>query len=249
MIRIIQITDTHIGNEGELVRGVDVRANFLKTLRAIGKEEMDCLIHSGDLCAIEGKQETYQWIKEQISNVLGGAPFYVIPGNHDDPTMMAQIFGLQEALTGTEMYYKVDQPLKFIFLDTSQGLTSEIQKQWFNLQINEHPDNCPIIFMHHPPIPCGVPYLDQNYALSNGDELMNILYRIKNKSFTIFCGHYHVEKTISDHNVNVFITPSTFFQMDQDASEFKVDHYRCGYRIIEMDSNGKLYTTVRYLDF
>ncbi len=68
MVRIIQITDTHVGNEGELVRGVDVRANFLKTLRVIANEKMDCLIHSGDLCAIEGKQDYIRqsdiWISE-----------------------------------------------------------------------------------------------------------------------------------------------------------------------------------------
>ena len=48
-MHLIQITDLHIGFEDEETNGVDVRNNFLKTLGAISKEQVDALIITGDL--------------------------------------------------------------------------------------------------------------------------------------------------------------------------------------------------------
>ena len=89
--------------------------------------------------------------------------------------------------------------------------------------------------MHHPPAICGVPYMDLNHSFKQIDRFQKLVKSI-GKHIEVFCGHYHVDKVIEVSNMRIHITPSTFFQIRDDIEEFGVDHYRIGYRL--MDLNG-----------
>ena len=65
-MRIIQLTDLHLGREGDDSHGVDVRQNFLNLLEKIPAYDADELIITGDLCLNEGDVIVYQWIYEQL---------------------------------------------------------------------------------------------------------------------------------------------------------------------------------------
>ncbi|MBK6949492.1 MAG: hypothetical protein IPH16_16715 [Haliscomenobacter sp.] len=66
-------------------------------------------------------------------------------------------------------------------------------------------------------------------------------------AYQVFCGHYHVEKTVSHRHGNVFITPSTFFQIAQHTDALAIDHSRPAFRVIDLQENGELLTTVVYI--
>ena len=88
--------------------------------------------------------------------------------------------------------------------------------------------------------------MDNRYPMQYVEPVQKIFFD-HDANVHIFCGHYHVEKTIRLKNITVHITPSCFFQIDQESAEFKVDHHRIGYREIVLD-NQMLSSTVRYLD-
>lgn len=243
-MRILQLTDLHIGERGEDTFGVDVRANFHSILQEIKCDKPDHIVLTGDLCYSIGQQTTYQWIYNQMQDL--GVPFSVIPGNHDDAKQLADAFAVEQHLQDGQLYY--DTTLgqdQVIYLDTAPGVISEDQLDWLRQQVDEGEGRL-LIFMHHPPAMVGVPYMDLNHPLHNYADVQEILFAT-NRPITIFTGHYHVEKKLCLHNVTIYITPSLFFQMDQQSPTFQVDHHRIGYREIILNEKS-LKTTVHYLE-
>ena len=242
-MRIVQITDLHVSPEGDESFGVDVRANFLKIRDAIEALNPDHVVVSGDLCLNIGERPVYNWIRPYLDDL--NIPYDVISGNHDDPVMLAEAFGIEQLLQNKELYFhKKIGNKEVLFLDTTTGVVSETQLTWLTQKLGQLDQNI-VIFMHHPPFYAGVPYMDSNHSLQNLDEVQEVLFNFPHE-ITVFTGHYHVEKTLREKNVTVHITPSCYFQIDQTSEAFKVDHHRIGFREI-FCQNGTIRSTVRYL--
>lgn len=241
MMRIAQITDLHIGGEGENPQGVNVRANFLKLLASVRRFQPAHLVVSGDLCVRDGERAIYQWIKAHLDDLH--IPYELISGNHDDPVLMAEVFGRQSDCHEDGLYFArhwAGWPV--LFLDTTHGVLPESQRDWLREQLGQH-DRPVIIFMHHPPFRSGVPHMDNRYALENREDVQEILFAHRHP-ITIFTGHYHVDKVVNHRNVQVYITPSAYFQIDQHQEKFQVDHYRPGLREITLNGERILHSVV-----
>lgn len=243
-MKIIQLTDLHIGLEGQETFGVDVRGNFLKALAAIKADPPDHLVVSGDLCFQTGDREVYQWIGEQLRDFP--APVWWMAGNHDDPLEMASVYGLEDSLKGKDLCYTARLgEMDWVFLDTSSYEVSEAQQGWLK-EVLEGREGALYVFMHHPPGLPGVPFMDQKYPLRNWAQMQDIFLDYPGQVW-VFSGHYHVDKSVHLKNLHIFVTPSTFFQIGQASPEFQVDHYRIGWREMVWE-NGNFQTTVRYID-
>jgi 3',5'-cyclic-AMP phosphodiesterase len=244
-MKLIQITDLHVANETEFTHGVDVRQNFLDILQAAKSFSPDLLILSGDLAFDTPEEKVYRWMKRQLDAL--GLRYTVIGGNHDSSKLLAQVFGLEKHLKGNDLYYKLsvnDQPL--LLLETSNGTVSEAQLEWLGSELAEL--NAPaIIFMHHPPVEGGVPYMDINYPLRNMAEVRAVLHRHPHPVY-VFCWHYHVEKMLCVKNLTVHITPTTYFQMKWQQPEFLLDHFRIGLREIIIRPDGVVESAVVYYE-
>ncbi|MFW6366971.1 MAG: metallophosphoesterase, partial [Spirochaetota bacterium] len=59
-------------------------------------------------------------------------------------------------------------------------------------------------------------------------------------------GHYHLEKQCTVDGVAIHITPSTFFQLDDNSEGFALLTHTIGWRIIELDGDN-LYTRIQWL--
>lgn len=239
-MRIIQITDLHISPNDEFVNGVNSRKNFINVLEKIKSIKFDFLAITGDLCLSDGDESVYIWIKDQlkkhkISN------YHVIGGNHDNADVLAKVF--DQNITEDELYFIVEPNI--IFLDTIKGYCSDNQLKWFENKVAQISESNPVIFMHHPPFKSGVPHMDNNYSFQQPEEFTRICNLNKQTAF-VFCGHYHNEISVFKENINMYITPSTFVQMDMFEEGFKADHSIPAFRIIDID-NSQLKTTVRYV--
>ena len=244
-IKIIQISDVHIADEGVNPEGVDVRENLLKIVKSISHEEFDFLVLSGDLCYRETKLEIYQWIKFQLKSIK--KPVYVISGNHDDSGLIANEFNLMRHLNGSELFYSINSKGKsFIFLDTGQGTMSDYQYEWLSKTIKKIKEENIYIFMHYPPVLANVPHMDNKWRFRQIDKFQQTITSYSGQ-FHIFCGHYHVESTIKYNNINIYITPSPFFNLKPDIEHFEVDNYLVGYRSI-LISESKVKTEVKYIE-
>lgn len=243
-MRIVQLTDLHIGHEGEDTYGVDVRQNFLQILEKAKAQHPDLLVVSGDLCFDDGEAEIYSWIKSQLD--AAGLPYEIMSGNHDAPALMAEVFGREELLKGQELYFKrTYKGRTLIFLDTTTYEMSEPQLAWLKEALSQI-EGTALVFMHHPPLPSGVPFMDSKHNLRNMEAAQKVFFSHPHP-VQVFTGHYHVEKVVQKCNLTVYITPSCFFQIGQRSKDFEVDHYRIALRTIDWN-NGILMNAVHYLN-
>ena len=243
MTKLIQLTDLHVGLPGDDTYGVDVRANFERVISAVEARQPQQLIVTGDLCFMQGEASIYQWIKDRLDQL--SCPYWLLSGNHDDPQLMNHIFHFGEKMVNGQLFYREQLGHHVILcLDSTPGVISTEQLAWLASQLQDIQQNV-LLFVHHPPILAGVPYMDNNYPLTNADALLQVLNQFNQKVW-VFSGHYHVDKMISYRNVEAYITPSCFFQIDQSTTDFKVDHYRIGFREITIEED-VLMTNVRYL--
>lgn len=241
-MRIIQITDLHIYQNDELVNGVDTRSNFKKVLAAISNLQYDLVVITGDLCYSDGDKNVYKWIKSQLDE-FKIKNYNVIGGNHDSAIDLAEVFELAKDVVNDELYYHLEPDI--IFLDTIKGYCSDEQIKWFEEKIKSIKESNPIIFMHHPPFKSGVPHMDRKYAFKQ-PELFNSICSLNKKKSFVFTGHYHNEISLINDNVNMFITPSTYVQIDLFEEDFKTSHSNPAFRVIDID-NSQIKTTVRYV--
>ncbi|GJL72112.1 MAG: 3',5'-cyclic adenosine monophosphate phosphodiesterase CpdA [Nitrosomonas sp.] len=243
MLKIAQITDLHIGWEGEETYGVDVRQNFLSVLADLQTHKPDHLVVTGDLCYLDGRAGIYQWIKEKLDDT--GLSYEVLSGNHDDPKILAEVFGLQSDLKDGELFYSRNwEDHHIIFLDTTTGVVSDAQLVWLEDQVAKLSGTA-LVFMHHPPLLAGVQFMDRNHPLHNGSAVRDILNSYGD-IVHIFTGHYHAARSIQEKRLCVNITPACYFQINPFADDFAVDHYRIGYRWIEWTGE-QFRHSVRYL--
>ena len=75
-MKIAQLTDLHIGLEGQDTYNVDVRDNFLQILGEVVYAEPDLIVLTGDLCFDQGLKEIYVWIKDKLDNT--NIPYLVL---------------------------------------------------------------------------------------------------------------------------------------------------------------------------
>lgn len=242
-MRIAQITDIHISAADERPHDVDTRAHFLRVLDAVQKEHPDQIVITGDLCFREAVDETYAWIADQLRGIA--FPVTILAGNHDSQHVLQRHFPEHYHLETDEMFCQADWGHVPVFLlDTARGRMSETQYDWLASSLPKTAGSV-IVFMHHPPLYCGVPHMDEKYAFREIPRIQQMLQATEH-SFHIFCGHYHVERTLRVANQLIHITPSTFFQIDATQTDFGIDHRRPGYRMIEVDGD-RVHSACRYL--
>ncbi|RMG88461.1 MAG: metallophosphoesterase [Bacteroidetes bacterium] len=243
-MKIIQLTDLHIGQPHENTHGVDVRANFLEVLKNAVREAPDHLVVSGDLCLMQGDAGVYEWIKKHLDQT--GIPYDLISGNHDDPEMLARVFGREKAVRDGQLFYRKNIGDQLcLFLDTTHYELPPAQVEWLGEQLARHSGRL-LIFIHHPVLSSGVPFMDGKHGLRNMETVQDLLFQYGHPVH-LFCGHYHVDKVVSKKNISVYITPSAYFQISDRTPDFSVDHYRIGFRTLRLEGD-ILQTSVRYFE-
>lgn len=244
-MKLVQITDLHVAGEHDLTNGVDVRRNFLDILKATKALSPDLIVLSGDLCYDKADENVYHWIKSHLDFIK--IPYTIIGGNHDNSKMIARVFKIEHLLVSDELYYKrIAGNNTLLFLETSSGYVSREQLIWIEYELSRL-DHDSVIFMHHPPVIAGVPHMDLNYPLRNMEAVQEVFFQFPHH-LSIFCGHYHVEKTLCVKNLTVHITPSTYFQIDWQQESFKVDHLRIALREINLRDDGIVESAVVYFE-
>ena len=241
-LRIIQISDIHINKKDKTINGALTRRNFLNLINGIDFRNVDILVLSGDL-AYRENDESYEWIKDQLNRL--GIEYCILSGNHDKPRELAEVFGLKYQLRQGRLFYHKEIKGNYIFfLDSSKNRIRLFQLKWL-LEKSSKINGEALLFMHHPPVLCGCRYMDRKYPLKNKDIVMEYLQKCKNIR-RIFCGHYHTEKLVKEEGKEIYLTPSTFFQLNNEADYMKIESIIPGYRLIEWDRNS-FNTVVNYI--
>ena len=233
VLKIGQISDTHIGKDASPVQDIDVRENFLTAYNSPSMKDLDLLVLSGDL-ADSVDPGAYAFIADVLKDCK--FPVCIIPGNHDNIEVMEKYFDLKNRVHNGKCYFRYDIDGRSIFfLDSSDGTVSREQLLWLEKETEKIDDEV-LLFIHHPPCHCNHKFMDLRYALRNIEEVQTTLLKIKNIKH-IFVGHYHSEMIEKFGDKTVYVTPSTQMQIDPNISVFCLSSAAPGWRVIEWGKN------------
>ncbi|MBT4068369.1 MAG: phosphodiesterase [Candidatus Marinimicrobia bacterium] len=195
---IAQISDTHIPLKDTKTYGIAPMAeNLVQCIANINQHnpKPDVVLVTGDITntgqSAEFKHAAY--LLDQIQT-----PFYVIPGNHDDRDLLRSTFGKDACPVEADKkidYVIENDELRLIALDSTMpgnpgGEITTGQAQWLNDKLKEMPNQPTLIFMHHPPVNCGV--LETNEDGFIGKELLGDVIKSHDHVEKIICGHIHL---------------------------------------------------------
>ncbi|PKR54886.1 phosphodiesterase [Thalassospira marina] len=197
-MKIIHLSDCHFIDPTPKGAAATSKAHPQHTLQNviadINKWQSDaelCII-SGDLTH-DGTALQYGLFASTI-NALP-MPVHVIPGNHD--ARAALLAGLPATgcdENGFINYAFTHKGIRFVFLDTliegeDAGVLCEKRLAWLTRELATSQNLPVLIFMHHPPVAVGLPFMD-SINLQNAAEFGDVISMHGNVKH-IFFGHLH----------------------------------------------------------
>ncbi len=190
---IAQISDSHITQAGSKAYGIAPMAdNLARCVEHINQmvPRPDVVVHSGDVTNSGTAEEA-----RHAAALLGklACPVFVVPGNHDSGPVLTETFGLAVCPEGD--FVVDDFPVRLIGMDSTDpgqpgGRIATEQAGWLDQQLSGAPEKPTVIFMHHPPVKCGVRESDgDGFA---GDDLLGWVVARYSNIERILCGHIHL---------------------------------------------------------
>jgi len=212
-VLIAHLSDPHLSTgvlSGEPAAGL---------YRALGRvlaldPQPECTVITGDL-ADHGRPEEYEMLAEVIDRFP--LPLLLVMGNHDDPEAFLDAFAGSPYLgDAAQTYYSVDYAAAtIVVLDsrkegTDAGNLGADQLGWLDDVLSRRPDVPAFVCLHHPPIPVGLPNLDQ-IRLLDGEALAAVIARHPNVE-RVLAGHLHRNVSAPFAGTQLSVAPSTYRQ-------------------------------------
>jgi Icc protein len=243
---VLQLSDPHLLAEPDAcLRGVPTRRTLADVLAlALARHPViDRIVLTGDLAHDEAPA-TY----EALRNVLGphverARP---LPGNHDDRDALRMAFPVPAAAPDAmppgriAFAERVDGwclvGLDSRIPDEDAGRLGSEQLAWLSAILAAHADVPTVIFVHHPPVPTGHPFLD-GIGLLDADALAAVLASAPWVR-AICHGHIHREFEARLGTIPVLGAPSTAFQFPAHPDHGAYDLLPPGARVLCLADDG-----------
>ncbi|MEM8836551.1 MAG: phosphodiesterase [Pseudomonadota bacterium] len=197
--KILQLSDTHIVDEGMVAYGVvDTALHLERAVRYIVDilpkiGPIDGMIITGDLTD-HGTQKAYERFQSILSPLK--MPIFVLPGNHDHRETL-------RATLSKHDYLPEEGPLNFrcrignldvLALDSldegkSYGRLAPETLKWLSEELDRLKGEPVLIAIHHPPFDCGIAHMDA-IKLQDPDAFLSVVSEHQ-AARLIICGHVH----------------------------------------------------------
>lgn len=218
-LRLIQITDLHLVEEGKLLRDVmDTPARMRETLDKVLTFGPDAIILSGDI----GQRNHY--VHDDAAAYLGhfqeqlGIPFITVSGNHDPIDSVGAAYNHARIASGPELCDTVHdvQGLRIIGLDShgvgrNFGHLTPAQYDWLGHMLAAPAQHGTLVVLHHPPIPATT-ISQRGSGLQDPDKLLAVLQGTDVRG--IVAGHYHHQVSGMLGHIPVWVSGAASYNFD-----------------------------------
>lgn len=243
-LNIIQISDTHLFSDPEQeLLGVKTRESFQAVLKLLQQEQaLNYVIHSGDMSQ-DQSPESYLYLAEALKQLQ--IPVYYVPGNHDDPAIIKQIYPCENIKNDKQILWETWQ---IILLnsrkpDSIGGCLDASQLLYLEECLKAYPNHFTIFFFHHHPILVGSEWLDK-IGISNRENWWKIINQYAGVK-AVFFGHVHQEYYQLVDHISCYAAPSTCIQFKANQTAFSLEKVAPGYRWIRLYKDGNFETGVK----
>ncbi|MFM0321263.1 phosphodiesterase [Caballeronia glebae] len=218
---LAQISDLHIKPPGTLAYGrVDTAAYLSRAIDVLNALDPrpDAVLITGDLVDAGGIDE-YRHLRALLDRLA--IPWRVLAGNHDDRANLRAVFGDRPELAGHDgfLQYAFDMgEVRVIALDTldpgsGAGRLCATRLAWLEAQLDACRERPVLIGMHHPPIACGIGFMDEIRLAPDDSRALDALVRRYPNVERIVCGHVHRAISARFGGTIVWCAPSTAHQV------------------------------------
>lgn len=222
---IAQISDTHIAGPDQKTYGIAPMAeNLVRCVEHINSLSVqpDLVLHTGDVTN-DFRRDEAQRAAEILADL--NCPYYLVPGNHDDRDVLWDVFGgtaCKARADGFLNYVIEDGAVRIIALDSldvgqSGGAICSIRAAWLRDALAAGGSQPTVVFLHHPPMQCGVPESDLD-GFKGADVLAEIVAAYPNIE-RVLCGHIHLLTHARWGGTVVTTAPSMGMQLNLDLSQ------------------------------
>lgn len=236
MIRVAQVTDTHLLADPEArLRGVVTQSTLRTVLAEVARERPDLILLTGDLADL-GEPEAYRHLVELINPLQ--IPAYWLPGNHDDPTIMPDLFAGSWIRTASSFQvgnWRVIL-LNSVVPGASHGLLSPEALEDLNRALAEEPECPTLVALHHNPVPIGSPMMD-SMGLKSPEEFFKQIDSAPQVRVILF-GHIHWAFHTRRGTVDIYGTPSSCKQLPPNGEFTDPEEALPGFRLLELYPEG-----------
>ena len=242
-VLLVQLSDSHLFAEADgTLLGMNTGDSLQRVVGLVLAQQprIDLLLATGDLSQ-DGTLESYQRFRQMTSPIA--APARWIPGNHDEPQVMAQ------AVTQSTL---LDPVLdignwRVTLLDSAvpgsvPGYLQDDQLQLLARALSEAPERHHLVCLHHHPVSIGCAWMEP-IGLRNSHALFAVLERFP-QARAVLWGHVHQEIDQMHAGLRLLASPSTCIQFEPGSDDFKVDERAPGYRWLRLLPDGRLETGV-----
>ncbi len=221
---IAHISDPHVAGGGKKAYNIAPTAESLaRCVDHINQlnPQPELVLVTGDITNGGLAEEAEQAVK--VLNRLRH-PFYIVPGNHDDRSTLRSVFGGRAcpSKTGDFINYVIEgYDIRLIGMDSTVpgapgGKICKTRAMWLDARLDECTEKATIIFMHHPPVKCGVLETDEDGF--EGVALLGAVIQKYTNIERVICGHIHLEAHAAWRGTVVSTAPSTGMQLVLDLT-------------------------------
>jgi len=243
---LVQLSDSHLFAEADgTLLGMSTRESLQRVVELVRRQQphIDLMLATGDLSQ-DGTLESYQQFRALTAAI--GAPMRWIPGNHDEPQIMAHAAVHSDLL---EPVVDVGN-WRVTLLDSAvpgsvPGYLQDQQLQLLAQALSEAPSRHHLVCFHHHPVPIGCAWMEP-IGLRNPEALFAVLDRFPQVKAVLW-GHVHQEIDRERNGVRLLASPSTCIQFAPGSEDFSVSEQAPGYRWLRLHADGRLETGVERL--
>ena len=230
MLTIAQITDLHViaGAAGGVRSGNAGRLRTVLAAIAALRPRPAAIFASGDLTET-GAPEEYATLAEILKEAP--CPIYLGMGNHDIRAALLNAFPTPFTAVDDHGFvqYAVDVgDLRAVMCDTAlegraEGYFCEARAAWLARTLDATPSRPTIVFLHHPPIPSGIQWMDPTFEASGRGRLNDVL-RGRSQVRGVLCGHVHraFHGPFAGHTISVSSATALQLTLDLTSIDMRV---------------------------
>jgi 3',5'-cyclic-AMP phosphodiesterase len=207
---LAQISDMHI-RSGPRDDGFDPSADLSRALARIREFGADAIVATGDL-ANDAQADEYRVLAALLADAP--APLFLLPGNHDDPSLMREVFPGHRYWPGEgPLSYVIDDfPVRLVAIDQivfgeTHGDFTLDHGRWLDARLAEAPQKPTILALHHPPFHTHDRLLD-SIGLAHAERLAEIVSNHPQVGL-VLGGHHHRPVLGRVAHAPAIISPST----------------------------------------
>ena len=239
---IAQITDCHLpADPSQRYRGIKPHKTLKKLMRKVKAMRPDLILATGDLSE-DGSRASYRLLKRYI--YLHDTPILALPGNHDDPQLLAETFPGSPVET---IAVSDHGPWQIIRLNSClpgkpEGQISARALEDLEQVLNDGVTRPRLVAVHHQPIPVDSPWIDK-YPLLDPEPLLHLIDHHKSVK-TVVWGHIHRAFEAQRNGTAMLGGPSSAINGLADTQNFTEDPAGPACRWLKLGADGAVRTGI-----